>query len=475
MTLTKTAAVCFLAASSCAAAPIAGLKDALQIAADQTSAQFKCAINIAFKDADNMVGVASGSSGADNRTALVDDPFVWGSVTKCLTGSSMLKLVEEGVVSLDDPIGMHIDPFLKKLAQNPADAKFMNYSSVEELWGPDVSTQSIRMLGKMMAGIPDFDTATERSGGAVDPFRATLYAEPSHAFGPPEILSLPWVYTKQVNLHPSSHAYSSTNFMLFGLILAAKAGVASWSDFDQLSPLPPAFARSLRGIMFASKPACPRDLTNITGYDRTAYNGHDPSAFPGTDVSRVDGVFSGWSASDLVGPDGAVAELVHGIYGSYRVASAASVENIMVPKANESFYGFGTFNLSRRTGVGLPVGAAYGHLGATYGFQSIVAHFPHYNFTLTVASNIETDDQSQPAAGLCRAFNMARALVEGRPVPNCTYVDGGYYSGGCKCSDMPTPPPSPAPAPEQYSCLFKRCIPNKHGTQSKDDCDSSCK
>ena len=75
-----TAAVCFLAASSCSAAPpIAGLKDALQIAADQTSAQFKCAINIAFKDADNMVGVASGSSGADDRVALVDDPFVWPS------------------------------------------------------------------------------------------------------------------------------------------------------------------------------------------------------------------------------------------------------------------------------------------------------------------------------------------------------------------------------------------------------------
>ena len=470
--MTRCSAVALLALSSMAvAAPIAGLKDVLQTAADQTAAQFKCAINVAFKDADNIVAVASGTTGSDDRKARVDDRFVWGSVTKCLTGSSILQLMEEGKISLDDPIAMHVDPFLKQLKENPADAKFMNYSSVEELWGPDVSTQSIRMLGKMMAGIPDFDTATERSGGAVDPFRATLYANPTQAFGPPEILSLPWVFDKHLN-QPSHHAYSSTNFMIFGLILAAKAGVKTWSEFDQFSVLPTVFRQQLKNIVFAST-GCPRDLTEITGYDRTSYNGHNPDAYPGTDVSHVDGVFSGWTASDLVGPVTDVAELVHGIYGEYQVASAASIENIMVPKANESFYGFGTFNLSRRTGVDLPIGAAYGHLGATYGFQSIVAHFPHYNFTLTVASNIETDDQSQPAAGLCRSFNMARALIEGRPVPNCTYVDGGYYSGGCKCSDMPTPPPSPAPE-EKYVCLFKRCIPTSHGTESKHDCESSC-
>jgi len=159
-------------------------------------------------------------------------------------------------------------------------------------------------------------------------------------------------------------------------------------------------------------------------------------------VSDVSGVFAGWTASDLVAPVTSAAELVHGIYGSYSVAPQAAVEGVMVPKSNESFYGFGTFNLSHRTGVEMPKGTAYGHLGATYGFQSIVAHFPHYNFSLAIASNIETNFQSQPAAALCRAFNMARALLEKRPVPNCTYVDGSYYSGGCKCDDMPPSPPS---------------------------------
>jgi len=52
----------------------------------------------------------------------------------------------------------------------------------------------------------------------VDPFRATLYAEPSHTWGPLEILSLPWVYTR--NITAGKGGYSSTNFMLLGMVLA---------------------------------------------------------------------------------------------------------------------------------------------------------------------------------------------------------------------------------------------------------------
>ena len=151
---------------------------------------------------------------------------------------------------------------------------------------------------------------------------------------------------------------------------------------------------------------------------------------------------------------------------------AVTVEGIMVPKANESFYGFGTFNLSHRTGVAQPKGRCYGHLGATYGFQSILAHLPFYNFTLAVASNIEINHQSQPAAALCRAFNGARALLEGRAVPNCTYDDEGYYSGGCRCSDMP---PTPAPAPAGYRCYHGKCYQSHSSTSSSQDCQASCK
>jgi hypothetical protein len=96
------------------------------------------------------------------------------------------------------------------------------------------------------------------------------------------------------------------------------------------------------------------------------------------------------------------------------------------------------------------------HAGATYGFQSIVVYFPTYDFTLAVASNIETDFQAQPSAGtavstlgrtqctygnvpslsflgLCFAFQPAVAVLTGKPVPSCTYTVGSYYSSGCTC------------------------------------------
>ena len=66
-----------------------------------------------------------------------------------------MKLVplDQGEIGLDDPVGMHVDPFLKRLKGNPKDDKYMNYSSVEDLFGPSVATQTIRKLGKMQSGL----------------------------------------------------------------------------------------------------------------------------------------------------------------------------------------------------------------------------------------------------------------------------------------------------------------------------------
>jgi hypothetical protein len=55
-----------------------------------------------------------------------------------------------------------------------------------------------------------------------------------------------------------------------------------------------------------------------------------------------------------------------------------------------------------------------------------------------VASNIETDHQTQPSVGLCKAFNMVRAFQLGKPIPHCEYNSHSYYGGGCNCT---VPPP----------------------------------
>jgi len=130
----------------------------------------------------------------------------------------------------------------------------MNFSTVSDLWGPQVDNVTIRDLLHMESGIPDFDTASPSGHGKpMDPFRATVYAHPAHDFAEPELLSFSWVATKGLNITPgSSFQYSSTNFGLLGLILSQKAGVADYRDFNQSTFIPDDFSHVTKEIAWAS-------------------------------------------------------------------------------------------------------------------------------------------------------------------------------------------------------------------------------
>ena len=106
--------------------------------------------------------------------------------------------------------------------------------------------------------------------------------------------------------------------------------------------------------------------------------------------------------------------------------------------------GFATFNLTTHgiTGQTSAYGVTYGHLGATYGYDSIVAYFPAIDLSLSIASNIETDTQVQPADTACFAYNAVLSHVLDVPQPTCSYEAGSYHHGTCSCS-WPTPPPAP--------------------------------
>lgn len=186
-----------------------------------------------------------------------------------------------------------------------------------------------------------------------------------------------------------------------------------------------------------AKGVAPSAVTRVHGYDRTAYNvkaGHQNDH----DNWDVAGVFAGWTASDIVAPVDAVADLAWEIYGPpHSVAPAAYVKE-MVPKQsilNYQIYGMATFNLAMVTGQKGDYGIAYGHLGATYGYQSIAAYFPKLGVSMSVASNIETDNQAQPMDTMCFAYNAVAGALLNRTI-SCTFQSSGYYGGGCKCDPI---------------------------------------
>lgn len=117
-----------------------------------------------------------------------------GSITKLFIATTLLKLMEEGMFSLDDSIGQYLAPF------------------------PNVSGSiTIRQLLSHRSGLYDYANQNPASFG-------DWAANPSHIFTAEEILN---TYVLAPNFPPdSSWAYSNTNYLLAGLLLESLTGQA---------------------------------------------------------------------------------------------------------------------------------------------------------------------------------------------------------------------------------------------------------
>ncbi len=406
------------------------LDAALQDIAAAESAKYNCSISIAYRGRGRSGAVISGASDfATGRKAELSDKFVWGSITKVLTGASVMRLVQEGVLELNQTIPSLVESIMAKMA---AAEPSKGYSArLSEYWGKEVDKVTVRDLLGMMSGIPDFDTAKPDGKYPTDSFRQTVYDNPEHMFSPLEIFSLDWVKKGELKFPPGERtSYSSTNFMLLGLILAQHAGADSWDQFNQLVAVPEKVRGSLSNLSFGVLDP-PSALTPMHGYDRTNYNNQTSAR----DVYNVKGVFSGWTASDVCATTAEVAELAYSVYGPENLFLSKDYSDLMIPTG--PFYGLATFNLSRATGKEGPDGRCYGHLGATYGYDSILAYHPTIETAIAVGTSLETTHQTQPSDTLCGAFNTVFNHARGLNAPKCEYIPSGYYGGECKCTTPP--------------------------------------
>ena len=367
------------------APPVSAFKTALQAIADAKSEQYGCGFAIGVRAPTFAVSVAAGDAAWEGAKVTPESSFAWGSVTKLTTGVGILRLADGGAFGLDDFVAPLVDPFIKSSA-----AGRFNFSSLVDLFGTEAANITIRQLATMQSGVPDYDTAKpdeHNRSKSVDPFRATCYSQPTKDYAPLELLAVPWVHKGALDFSPGTDMdYSSTNFILLGLLLAAHSGSASWEAFDQGSFRPAALVRE--GFMARSQYAvtgAPSRFTPVRGYDRTSYNGHTGDAVPGTDVGDVHGVFAGWSASDLVAPVQDVADLCHAIYAVSPATDASQLVtggDVRMMTNSSHFYGFATFLLPGYSGqptdgpqYGAPdYGTIYGHLGATYGCARAAPH-----------------------------------------------------------------------------------------------------
>ena len=387
------------------------------------------------------------------RAVAPADGFVWGSITKMVTGASVLRLVDQQKLALTDAVAPIIDPFLAKLkAKDPA----QNFSKLSELWGDEVSAITVLDLLAMRSGVPDYDTASPSGRQPSDSFRADacaaqFAAQFSAQFGAqfPDartIRVLSGTRTRRgATRRPTCSACRGWRPARSSFLpaRATRASTTTATRARTRAPRPPPRAargrRRLDDVRAAGAARAggarlhrravrrhrrARRVHAGQGYDTTHYNNNTKAI----DVSTISGVFGGWTAADFVAPAADAAALAQDLYGPSHKLVSASLAQRMYDESSLTGYGLATFNLTRLT----PHDVAMGHLGATYGYQSVVAYVPKVELAVAVGTNIERDEQDQPADVFCHVYNTAAAILQGLPVPTCTY-SRGYWSGGCKC------------------------------------------
>ncbi|WP_207835986.1 serine hydrolase domain-containing protein [Williamsia soli] len=209
------AAAAVLALSACTSQSPTGATDTSTTAAEPDySAQLRSAIPAVMKDnaiPGVVVMVQSPSRGDWTSTfgtaelgrdvpIEINDYLRIGSNTKTMTSTVILQLVQEGVLSLDDPI-----------------SKFR----------PDVpggDNITIADLSEMRSGLYSY---------TFDPaFNATLDADPQKAWTPDELLAI--AFSHPPNSAPDQvFDYSNTNIVLLGVVIEQLTGMSASEAFAQ--------------------------------------------------------------------------------------------------------------------------------------------------------------------------------------------------------------------------------------------------
>jgi len=389
---------------------------AMQKVTIEMAAKYNMSIATSFYSSKDSHAVASGFTdaglgiGVPSRIAVPDDIYVWGSTTKMFTGPAVLQLVEKGVVKLTDPITVHIDPILFKL----------NGTKLSQHFGEEIAKVQIQHLLHMTSGIQDYDG---------EDYARDQFANRSHDFSPIEIISK--YVTPGLEYSPGSRQhYCSTNYILLGFVLANHASSDSWRSYDQMTVIPESLRDSFQRSVFVNEGTCEQH-TPVHGFMQS----YSTASLPPQDVWNVS-CTGGWTGGNFLGSVADVSRYTYLLYNKRhpQIVSQASQElmtNFSSPDLGGSFkfYGMGTFSLDWSVGDA----EAYGHVGDTYGYQSQSTYFPELDFVLTVATNVETNSQAQPAETTCLLFHEIAAIMDNIAAPKCNFTVPHRFIGTCSC------------------------------------------
>jgi CubicO group peptidase (beta-lactamase class C family) len=150
-----------------------------------------------------------------------------GSITKPWMSVAVLQAYEEGLLDLEDPISMHLDPILD----------CMNGTSVEALFGTDTAGATIKQLIGMESGLPDYPddliTYLTLSNQPVSPIDYIYWTKKTSVCD-----------NEACKMHRSHCtpgkcvSYSGIGIIFAGFIVMKARGFHRWEDFDLRQVIP---------------------------------------------------------------------------------------------------------------------------------------------------------------------------------------------------------------------------------------------
>lgn len=319
--------------------------------------------------------------------------FRIGSITKTFVATTVLQLVDEGRLGLDDSIG----ELLPEIVPGERGAEV-----------------TVRMLLNHTSGIGNYTNVMLDSWAAIDQMRVTTYA--------PADLVATGLAMPPTNVPGAEFSYSNTNYILAGLLIESITGNPAAAEVQR---------RVLRPLKLTG--------TSFPGTDPTIrgpYSGAYFAPFGVRDLSEFN-MSWGWTAGEMIGTTADLNTFFRALLSGDLLSSATLDEMLtgvpMLPDVPEAgSYGLGILSFST------PCGEFFGHDGLVFGHQMYSLHsrdggrqvssginLSHHQIGLPDAHPIDIAWQSFLLTAMCPTSETSgQSAVAMRQLPSVTQTPG---------------------------------------------------
>jgi len=285
----------------------------------------------------------TGASGISHDTVTIkpDMLFAIGSITKTFVAALTLKLVEEGALSLDEPLSKWL----------PA------YPHID-------STITIRQLLNHTSGIYMF-WSNQKIWDALKKDRTKIWT-------PEEVLS----YIKEPYFPPGKgFRYSNTNYLLLAMIIEKITASNLSTEFRKRFWQPLAIENAYLSI----QEKIPENQAHVFGDN---FN-NDGSEYDLTFLPRASHESITFGSAGLFMTAEDLARWCHALFEG-QILNRQSMNEMLDFDLNENHYSLGVGRFGKSMGYGEKV---IGHSGANIGTSAYMVHLPDHHFSVVVMIN----------------------------------------------------------------------------------------